>query len=44
MTGVEIKGSQTGGSEKGRKVKNSNLDQGRKGEEEKDGFVKHLEG
>lgn len=44
MTGVEIKGSHTGGHEKGRKGKSSNLDQSRKGEEEKDGFVKYLEG
>ena len=44
MTGVEIKGSHTGGSEKGRKVKSSNLDHSSKGEEEKDGFVKYLGG
>lgn len=43
MIEVEIRGSHTGDREKGRKVKSSNLYQSRKGEEEKDGFVKYLE-
>lgn len=43
MIEVEIRGSHTGDREKGRNVKSSNLYQSRKGEEEKDGFVKYLE-